>query len=357
MFSIDKLLSLTAWYERLRECGLPVLIYGMGTGCEKVLAAFEKHGIRCSGIFASDDFVRGREFCGFPVTTLAEAEERFGSFAVAVGFGTSLPGIMQRIDSIAARHLLVYPDTAVAGSEHFEKERLRELSRGCEKVYSLLADERSRLTFEAVLSFKITGDKEYLKAAFCGTDELYTLLAPDSSEICFDAGAYTGDTIAELLAHTGGSFERIYALEPSKKNFQKLVKNCRGLDGISLYNAAAAEADGTVYFTDGAGRQQAVTDSPESGRPCAARSVDSILNGRRCTYIKYDVEGADRAALLGSRRTIEAYCPKIRTGVYHRPYDIITLPLLLHEMQPAYRLFLRQQVYYPAWETELIALH
>ncbi|MBR1764601.1 MAG: FkbM family methyltransferase [Ruminococcus sp.] len=353
MFDFDTITALPAWYERLRESGLPVLIYGMGTGCEKLLRAFGRLGIRCEGIFASDDFVRGREFCGFPVTTLTEAEERFGDLAVAVGFGTSLPEVMERIDSISRRHLLVYPDTAVAGEEFFEKERLAGLSRECREVWSLLADERSKQTFEAVLRFKVTGNIEELKKVFCSPDELYGLLDLGEREIYFDVGAYTGDTVEELLSRTGGRYERIYALEPSKRNFQKLLRRCGGLDNISLYNAAADEKDGVVRFTDGAGRQQSVTEG--SGRPCAARSLDSILRSVGCTYIKYDVEGADRPALLGSRRMIEAYSPKIRTGVYHRPYDIIELPLLLHRLQPAYRLYLRQQPYYPAWDTELIA--
>ncbi len=353
MLDLNEFMALPAWHERLKKCGLPVLIYGMGDGCEKVLKAFERYGIKCSGIFASDGFVRGREFRGFRVTSLAEAEQEYPDFAVACAFGTSLPDVMQRIDSIAEKHLLVFPDCSAVGDECFDKDEFLGMQDRIMKVYSLLADDASRKTFVNVLRFKISGDTAYLREIFCGEDEPYELLKLGEEEVYCDLGAYTGDTVKEFIAHTGGRYKHIYALEPSRRNFSKCVKNCLALDRISFYNAAASDNDGTVFFSEGAGRQQMIS---ERGTAVSARSLDSILSGRGCSYIKYDVEGADRSALLGSRKTIEQYSPKIRTAVYHRPYDLIDIPLLIHELQPRYKLYLRQQRYYPAWETELIAI-
>ena len=68
-------------------------------------------------------------------------------------------------------------------------------------------------------------------------------------------GAYTGDTAAELISRTGGKYERIYALEPERKNFQKCLKNLKAYDNIRLYNAAAWSIDTELYFAGGAGRQ------------------------------------------------------------------------------------------------------
>lgn len=47
-----------------------------------------------------------------------------------------------------------------------------------------------------------------------------------------------------------------------------------------------------------------------AGKKVRARSLDSILAGKKCTYIKYDVEGADLEALKGSEYTISRYAPK-----------------------------------------------
>ena len=81
-----------------------------------------------------------------------------------------------------------------------------------------------------------------------------------------------------------------------------------------------------------------------------------MLCGKECTYIKYDVEGADIPALEGSRETIVKYQPKLCCALYHRCYDYIDLPLYIDDMCSGYTFYMRQQSYYPAWETELYAV-
>lgn len=354
MFDYNYFSRLKPWYERLKNCGEPVFIYGMGDGCEKVLSAFSKHGIRPSGIFASDDFTRGQQFAGFDVRRLSEIEAEYKSFTIAMAFGTSLPDIMRRIDDISLRHTLIYPDTPVIGDDFFTKEDFLMRFKSAQKVNDLLADNQSQTVFKNVLSFKITGDISYLKEIFTQPDEAYeNILKLSGSEIYMDLGAYTGDTIAEFLAHTGGSFKAIYALEPNKKNFRKCVKNTTALNNVYLYNSPAWKNDAFLNFSSGAGRQAQISDK---GSLVWGRSVDSILSGCEATYIKYDVEGADRFAIMGSERTIRKCSPKICTALYHRAYDIIELPLLIHDIAPDYKLYMRQYPYYPAWETNLFAI-
>ena len=351
MFDPSELKTLPTWAERLKNSGLPIYIYGMGDGCEKVLKAFEAEGIECSGIFVSDDFKRDKVFHGFRLLGMTELEQSGTEFSAACGFGTSLPEIMDRINGLAERHLLVCPDTAVIDEGYSRKDELLDRMDDINAVYGLLADEISRETFANVLKFKISGDIRYL-SKWSDTDEVYRMLELSDHEIYADLGAYTGDTVESFLRYTGGKYLKIYAVEPSRKNFAKCVKRCISLDDIVFINAAASHRDGTAFFSGGAGRQQSLSDT---GTPVALRSLDSILDSKECTFIKYDVEGADASALTGSRRTILRYCPKIRTGIYHRPYDILDIPLLVHKLQPDYRLYMRRQRYYPAWDLELIA--
>lgn len=351
MLDLNELNALPAWYERLAESSQPVYIYGMGDGCEKVLSAFEAENIECSGIFVSDDFKRDKVFHGFKLIGMTELERSGYGFSVACGFGTSLPEIMERIAGLSERHLLVYPDTAVIGEGYLRKDDLLSRSDDIMNVYDMLSDEVSRNTFANVLKFKITGDIRYLDD-WNDTNDVYRLLDISDDEIYADLGAYTGDTIESFLKYTGGRYRRIYAVEPSRRNFSKCVKRCLPLENVILVNAAVSDNDGTAFFSKGAGRQQSIS---ENGIPVVLRCLDSILNGEECTFIKYDVEGADIPALLGSRDTIENCCPKIRTGIYHRPFDILDIPLMLHKLQPKYKLYMRRPRYYPAWDLELIA--
>ena len=63
-------------WERLKTCGKPVVLYGMGDGADKILNVFNEKDIQCSGIFASDEFVRGHSFKGYKVRKLSELEEK-----------------------------------------------------------------------------------------------------------------------------------------------------------------------------------------------------------------------------------------------------------------------------------------
>ncbi len=346
--------ALTPWHEKLKNSGQPVFVYGMGDGCNKVLSAFEAYGISCEGIFASDGFQRGQEFAGFKVETLAQIEEKYPEFSVAVAFGTSLPDVMGRIKSIAMRHSLVFPDVPVVGDEIFSKAEFLRRFEQAEEVYSLLADEKSRQVFRQVVAFKITGDISCLNGIFTAPDEAFDeILRLGQEEIYVDLGAYTGDTVLDFVNRVGGAYRRIYAVEPNKKNFRKCLKNTLNFENISLYNSPAWSHDRLLKFTDGAGRQQQIS---QNGRLVWARSVDSILDGRECTFIKYDVEGADLEAILGSRHTIEAYSPKICTALYHRAFDLLDLPVALKKINGDYRFFMRQYPYYPAWETNLFCI-
>ena len=64
------------------------------------------------------------------------------------------------------------------------------------------------------------------------------------------------------------------------------------------------------------------------------RALDSVLSGRPCTYLKMDVEGAEREAIAGAEKTIRQYAPKLNIAAYHRSEDFFQLPLLIHALQP-----------------------
>ncbi|WP_124101141.1 FkbM family methyltransferase [Ruminococcus sp. Marseille-P6503] len=353
MLDRDYFESLEPWYEVLKKSGLPVFIYGMGDGCVKLLKEFKTHAIKCGGIFASDDFARGNEFAGFKVKRLSDVESGYSDFCVAAAFGTSLPEVMGSIRNISKKHTLVFPDTPVIGEEVFTKEGFLERFADAEKFSRLLADDISRAVFENVLSFKITGSIDYLDRIFTLPDEAYTdILRLSENEIYADLGAYTGDTVKEFLSFAGG-FRKIYIFEPNGKNFRKCVKNLMYLDNVSFYNCPAWKKDLPLYFDKGEGRQAQISDK---GVSVYARSLDSVLAGGECTYIKYDVEGAETEAIEGSSETIKNYSPKICTALYHRAYDMLDIPLLIHRIDPDYKLYIRQYPYYPAWETNLFAV-
>lgn len=354
MLDKERLLSLTSYIERLAASTKPIFIYGMGDGCLKVLKIFEEYNIPCAGIFASDEFVRDKVFCGHKIHKLSEIEAAVDDFICVLAFGAGYGELIEKIDALAAKHELIVPDMPVIGDGLFTKEYMLEHFDELELVYSLLTDEQSRKVFENVIEFKITGDISLLKACETSADEAYeNILCPCENEIYLDLGAYTGDTVRQLLEYTDGKYKKIIAVEPNKRNFRKLSEYAGSMENVELIHAASWNCQTQLVFSKGGGRMPHLSDD---GIVTQAVSVDSVLNGERCTYIKMDVEGAEAKTLEGAEKTVAAYAPKLNVALYHRTEDMFALPLYVHKLCPEYKLYVRHFPYYPSWDTNLFAV-
>ena len=359
MLNIKELLSLPSCWERLKKTDDPIFIYGMGDGCLKLMKELESRKIPVSGIFASDEFVRGHYFEGHLVHRLSEIEESAVEngydFIILLAFAAGYNELITKIDELEKKHHLLMPDTAVIGGEPFLKEHLTERFNDFKKVYSMLEDNISRNTFESILKYKITGELKYLRECTTDTDESFeNIIRLGENETYVDLGAFNGDTVLDFAERTDYSYNEIYALEPNKRNFKKLLKNTEKLENIHTFNSAAWNENTILIFNTGGGRQSQVS---EKGIKTDAVSVDNILNGKKATYIKYDVEGAEKEAVKGSEQTIKAHSPKLCVAVYHRLFDMIDIPLQIEKINPNYKFYLRHYPYYPAWETNLFCVN
>lgn len=344
-------------WTKLADEKRPIALYGMGDGADKILREFEKYDIKLSAVFASDEFVRGHSFRGFKVKKLAEVCEMFGKdIVIVVAFATQRQDVMERIYQLDEEFDLVAPDVPVIIGDIFDEKFAKTHEEEMQRAFSLLQDQISRDAFLDTVRFKLSGKIKYLKHSETGKKEVFeTILQRTRQEHFVDLGAYTGDTIRELLSYTDGEFASITALEPDNRNFRKLMAYAdENLSGdVNLVQAGAWSEDAVLRFSAKAGRQSKIE---QEGKQTQMRSVDSVLAGKPCTMLKMDVEGAEKEAILGARRTIEVFRPKLNIAAYHRSCDFFSLMLLLHEICPEYRFYLRHHPYIPAWDTNLYAI-
>lgn len=341
-------------WERLKEEKRPIFIYGMGNGALKIMTVFKQYGIPLAGIFASDDFVRGHDFEGYRVHKLSEVEKMVDDFVVVLAFAAGYPSLIEKIQSIASKHTMYVPDVPVIGEGLFTYDYCIEHADEIEKVYSLLYDNYSRKVFSNIINFKISGDISYLNDITTSKSEIYkNIIMPTKAETFIDLGAYNGDTIKEFLKYTDDTYSFIYAVEPDKKSFKKLVKAVGEFQNLQAINAAAWSIETQIPFASKAGRQSSVT---ASGDIINTVSVDTLIKNRPASLIiKMDVEGTEREAIWGACHTIAHAAPKLMISLYHRNEDIFKLPLLIHSLRPDYKLYMRHLPYIPAWETNLYA--
>ncbi len=340
-------------WEFLRKTELPIFIYGMGDGALKILSVFERYNIPVAGFFASDEFVRGHSFEGHLVHKLSQIEQLVEDFVIVLAFAAGYESLYKRVNEIADKHLLLAPDVPVAGGGLFDYDYFCANRDKFEAVYDKLADERSRMTYENVINFKISGKIEYLNACTSDKSEVYgSLVKLSDKERYVDLGAYNGDTALEFAEAANGSYEHIYAFEPNPKNFRKLCKNTEQLHDFTPFNAAAWNEDTVLKFTKNEGRMS--QNSAKGEIETTALSVDNAIE-EQVTLIKLDVEGSEREAIEGARRHI-AGGANVISALYHRNEDLFAIPLQLLEIDPNLQLYVRHQLYIPAWETNLYAI-
>ena len=349
-------------WEALKQTSLPIVLYGMGNGADKILNEFEKRGIKAAGVMASDDFCRYQEYRGFTVKKESDFERELAcpsdlpegsrsGFVVALCFGSSLPDVMAHIYEVAERHTLLAPNVPVAGDTVIDDEFIEKHRGDIERAFYLLADERSREVFKGALDFFYTGRLEYLRAVESDKSEAFENILRLKNETYLDLGAYRRDTVDEFLRYAEG-YKSITAVEPNPKNFKKLSEHISAIENASAINAGVADKAGVMRIGKKAGRMPALGD--ENGIETPVITVDGI--NCRPTYIKTDIEGMESAMLRGAERTLKELRPKLNLAAYHRGEDFFSLILRLNEINPEYRIYLRKHPYIPCWDLNIYAI-
>ena len=355
----------TDLWERLQTTEKKVVLYGMGNGAEKLLAVLNERKIPVAGIFSSAGFSKGKDFCGIDVISFDELKATYGSenLVALLAFGSSRPDVMEQIERVASEVELYAPDLPVFGDTLFTKDFYNEHLDEMKAARSLLSDALSKTIFDEVIAYKLSGKIEHLKKAVSDpTEDLLELVCPDEIQSAVDLGAYDGDTVRGLLSMRKTTEPlTIYALEPDPKNFAKLeayAKEERRAKVIPI-SACAWDKEETLPFDGSHNRNASVLSARSSvlsGRPpksieVKAMKLDDLVGKRRIDYIKFDVEGSEKRAIMGAERTIATGLPTLSVSLYHRSEDLFSLPLFLKEKFPSYKgFYLRRAAGFPAWD-------
>ena len=349
----------TDLWSTLQKTNKTVVLYGMGNGADKILSVCARYGIEVADFFASDGFVRGHSFHGKTVLSYSAVKEKYGAenLIILLSFASALPDVLALFDRVDSECELYAPDVPVCGDTLFTAEFAEKHRAEIEQVYRLLADEESKQLYENVLAYKLSGKLCYLREAVSSKDEVYRdLLEASSIRVAADLGAYNGDTVRELMGYAP-ALETVYAMEPDRRNFRKLSEFADSLETprVRAVHAAAWSESATLTFA-ASGNRNAGAFAVGKTVEVEARALDEVLEGASVDSIKYDVEGAEKEALMGSAQTIRAHRPKLLVSVYHRSEDLFALPLQIHALEPSYRLYLRRYPYVPAWDLNLICI-
>lgn len=188
--------------------------------------------------------------------------------------------------------------------------------------------------------------------AQCG-NQYFDIFSVGEEEVFIDGGGYDGDTALKFITSVKEKYKKIYIFEPIPEMFTYIKERVENklIPKVNMYNSALWNKNENLYFVqDRAGSHIA----QKGNMLIKGIMLDDVVKDEKVTFIKMDVEGSELNALRGAKNTIVRNKPKLAICIYHKPEDILEIPIYLLELVPEYKFYIR---HYSSrmWETVLYA--
>lgn len=344
-----------------------IVIFGAGIGGKITIDILERHDLDYKVKFFSDNNLSKIEtvYCGKEVIKPMEIKEKtYGNRLILISSTAYDVISKQLIDEGIAKEELYYFQPAGLSIDADEKDYIWNHMDEFEYAYNLLNDEKSKTIYRCILNYRISKSNKYLEelSEYVDPEENQyfdmELLSSYNFETGFvDAGAYTGDTIYQMDKHFPEFSGEYFALEAGKEIFTELEKNCSKNQysfHVKCLNYAVWDEKGMLKFDSS--ESDAGSKVSDTGDTVECNSLDNLLADYKVDFIKMDIEGSERRAILGAEKIIEKNKPILTICIYHKREDFYDLPRLIERLFPKeYEFFIRQYRYGQS-ETVLYAL-
>lgn len=306
-----------------------------------------ENGVNVAGFVVDNEYI-GEER-NINVFSKDSLEENFESYVIVKAILNKMSVSEEEIKQSFKNCIKVYSliDTeGVVGIEKIDSEYFQENKIRFDKVKNALIDQFSRDSMDAFIRAEIENNNSYIYP-FVITPQYYfetDFWQFQSDEILVDGGAFDGDSIRDFLERTNRKYEKIYACEPDANNMRALAKYVErekvfNVELISkgLYSRATI----LQFESRGDMMSQIIDKSDENGNKLEVDSIDNILNGRRASIIKMDIEGSEMEALKGAKATICNYHPLLFISAYHKKSDLFMIYEYIISLYDGYKFFFR----------------
>jgi FkbM family methyltransferase len=166
-------------------------------------------------------------------------------------------------------------------------------------------------------------------------------------DVVLDCGANIGTVTREAL-NAGAS--KVIAIEPASENLECLRRNFApeiASGKVVVYPKGVWDKDDWLQLH--VHRDNAAADSflIHSDKSTATQeklpltTIDKMVDElklERVDFIKMDIEGAEPRALAGAKATLAKFHPKLSISVYHAPDHPETVPRVIRDAWPGYRM-------------------
>ena len=213
--------------------------------------------------------------------------------------------------------------------------------RYMEEICRILKEARypSNLIFNMVSHWREDDPKQYFDLE---------CMKYEDEEVFVDAGSFDlGSSL--MLKNYCKQVKKVYAFEPDPASYARCVKQKEStrFAEAEIFQAGTWSEEKTLGF-QATGNLAAKVDISGS-TSIHVIPIDQVTSSEslqqhpieRVTFIKMDVEGSELESLKGARQTILRDKPKLAICIYHKPEDMIEIPMYIKMLVPEYRLYVR----------------
>jgi FkbM family methyltransferase len=333
-----------------------VVLFGGGSLCRRAIA--ELRGIAVVPLCICDNQRErwGTTFEDLPLLSPADGARLYGAdslFIVTIWNAAHwYVETLAQLQALGCKYISTYSPIYWRFASTFLPQLLNDLPH---KVYedrknvldaeTLWFDQASLDTYRAHIRWYATGDASHMPGrpdenSYFPAD----IFSISPQEVFVDCGAFDGDTIRQFTDRVNCAFGSLHAIEADPLSLQNLNRGITHLcseiqSRIHIHPCAVGAVRGLVRFeTSGTVDSKICT---EDGVEVECVPLDEMFSTTPFTMIKMDIEGAEFDALSGGMKVIQRDQPILAICVYHEQHDIWRIPLLVREMLPQHKLFLR----------------
>jgi len=333
-----------------------IILLGSGNLGKKIYSSLKKNGIYTLSFIDNNPNKWGQTIDGIKILKPKDAAEKYGESAIFVvciwSPRHSFLKTKEHLIKLGCKKIIHFSFIIWRFPEdilpHYQFETPYYYLLNSEQIlysFKLLSDYESKRQYLQHIRFRLKADLNNLPIpSFNNQYFPEEIIKLTDSESFVDCGAYDGDTLKIFLNIKNEKFNKYYAFEPDSKNFLSLIKYINNLPiklqkKITAINAAVGRVKGNILFNCAGGMNSSISNLGDNEVNIFSLD-DEIINGQP-TFLKFDIEGQEKSALIGSIKIISQLNPIIAVCIYHMPNDLWKIPILLKKLNSTYSFFIR----------------
>lgn len=345
----------SAFVSRLEQSKGQCVLFGAGSLGRQALALLRENHIEPMTITDNNPECWGRSLAGIPILSPTDAARLYGKdatfFITIRNENHWFSQTVEQLERLGCRHISSadplawrFPGTLQPALLYDLPHKLYQYADQVLSAAELWEDDISRAVYLNNVLLRAHGDRSWFTRP--APEESYFLpgvFETSPADIFLDCGAFDGDTIRGLLARQP-EWARIEAIEADALSFARLTDFVETLEPavqerIHLHQCAVGAENGRIRFENTGKAASTIAD--EGGIEVNLATIDALFSSTNLSIVKMDIEGAERDALLGGKNVFQRDNPILSVCAYHKQEDIWDLPLLMREICPDSKLYLR----------------